>query len=296
MRKYPTRHSRFKAALLLCVIAFAPSSFAQEADDEASAGANAGADQRAQCFEAHRAAQELKRVSRFVEAHEHLLICSEAACPGAIIEDCGSWLTDLERLTPSVVFQVHVDGHDAPDASIFIDEVAVENTSGGVPLNPGLHTMRAEVPGREPLVQKVNLPAGQRMRLVTFNFESAPAAATSSAQPADKAARPVPVAVYPLLGVGVAGLAAFGVLASLGKVEQNELKDTCAPNCSDDDMSKMKTMYLIGDISAGVGAAALVAAGIVYLVRPVKKERSTDVSFAVDPTRKSFGVFAAGHF
>lgn len=293
MRNYD-RRARLKAAIFLLSCMLAPSSFAQEATSEVSGDAEAA--QRTQCFEAHRSAQELKRESKFVEAHAHLLICSEGGCPGAIIEDCGSWLGDLEQLTPSVVFQVDVDGKDAPDAQIFIDDVAVQNTSGGVQVNPGSHTIRASIPGAEPLTQKVNLPAGQRMRLITFKFESAPASALPSAQPVDKPVRPVPIAVYPLLGVGVAGLAAFGVLASLGKAEQNKLKDSCAPNCSADDMSKMKTMYLIGDISAGVGAAALVAAGIVYMVRPAKKEKTTKVSFSIDPIGKNFGVYAAGHF
>ena len=77
--------------------------------------------------------------------------------------------------------------------------------------------------------------------------------------------------VYPLIGLGVAGLASFGVFSYLGKSKQDDLETSCAPSCTDADLEQMKQMYLIGDISAGVGAAALLAGTIVYLTRPTER-------------------------
>ena len=295
MGYYRHQRARLKMAVLLFVGGLMQTGWAQEAQPQTSEDPQAQL--RDQCFEAHRSAQELKREGHFIEAQEHLLVCSEAACPGAIIEDCGAWMADLETLTPSMVFQVSVDGKDAPSAKIFVDGQPVDNVAAGVPVNPGTHTVRATVDGLLPLTQKVTLPAGQRMRLITFNFEkNEKAPAAESVLPADEFVRPVPIAVYPLLGLGVAGLASFGVLSSLGRVEQDHLDESCAPNCTDHEMSKMKTMYLIGDISAGVGGAALVAAGIVYLARPKKPKRAPTVSLAVDPRSGHFGVTASGRF
>jgi hypothetical protein len=45
---------------------------------------------RAECLDAHRNAQELKQSAKFMEAQEHLLVCSSGSCPGAIISDCGT--------------------------------------------------------------------------------------------------------------------------------------------------------------------------------------------------------------
>jgi hypothetical protein len=69
---------------------------------------------------------------------------------------------------------------------------------------------------------------------------------------------------YPLLGVGAAGIVSFGVFALVGKSKQHELESTCKPNCTEDALSSMKTSFLVGDISLGVGLASLAAAGVFY--------------------------------
>lgn len=292
MRNLLARCARRATALLLVSGCLAATSHAQEPSSES----RDDPDKRAACFEAHRNAQELKQKSRFLETREQLLICSRAECPGAIIEDCGSWLSEMEQVTPSMVFEVYVDGKDAPQAKIFVDDVAVQDTASGVKVNPGSHSVRATLPTFKPITQVVTLPAGQRMRLIRFDFESAPVVSAPTDISELEFSRPPPIAMYPLLGVGVVGLGTFGVLAGLGKAEQNKLEDRCAPDCTDDDLSKMKTMYMIGDISAGVGAAALVTAGIVYLARPTKPRKTPQVSLSVDPGRGAFRVSAAGQF
>jgi hypothetical protein len=128
------------------------------------------------------------------------------------------------------------------------------------------------------------------MRLVAFSFDSPtvdpPEAAVALPPPqAPVMDRPIPVLVYPLLGVGVAGLASFGVFTILGKSEESELEKDCAPACSDTELETMKRHYLIGDISAGVGAASLIAAGVVYLVRPSRLAVDAVSSIRVGPAR-----------
>ncbi len=269
------------------------------AEPAESSGSDDAVAARAECLSAHTRAQELKKQSKFVEANEFLSICSGAVCPGAIIEDCATWMSDLETITPSMVFQVHVDGKEAPLAKIEVDGKVVEDEDkvSGVQVDPGLHKVTATLPDRAPMTQSINLPAGQRMRLVSFEFEDErPMAADAGVIPQEDVSRPVPVAVYPLVGVGVVGLAGFGVLASLSKAEQNDLGKRCSPDCSDDDLSKMKTMYLIGDISAAVGVAALITAGVVYLARPKRRESAPPVSLMVAPTPQSLGLIASGTF
>jgi hypothetical protein len=80
--------------------------------------------------------------------------------------------------------------------------------------------------------------------------------------------RPVPLLVYPLAGLGVAGLGSFGVLAFMADRKQRDLETSCSPACSDEQLKPVKQMYLAGDVALGVGAASLVAAAIVYWVRP----------------------------
>lgn len=254
---------------------------------------------RAQCLEAHRNAQELKQGSKLLEAQEHLRVCSAGSCPGAIITDCGNWISELEQVTPSMVFEIRLDGKEAFDAKLFVDGKPVVDRAHAVKVNPGRHAVRVELPPFEPRDQDVVLPEGQRMRLISVEFATKastppPVAATPVAPPPKETVRPTPVAVYPLLALGVAGLGGFGAFSFLGKSEQNELEKACAPDCTNSDLAPMKRWYLIGDISGGVGAAALIGSAIVYFARPTKEvdRAASSLSFGVGPV--GLGSSAAG--
>jgi len=245
---------------------------------------------RTQCLEAHRNAQELKQSSKLLETQEHLRVCSSATCPGAIITDCGNWIAELEQITPSMIFEIRLDGKEAFDAKLSVDGKPIVDRAHALKVNPGRHTVRVELSGFEPREQDLVLPEGQRMRLISVEFATkappvAPAAAADVAPPPKATVRPTPVVVYPLLTLGIAGLGSFGAFSLLGKSEQNDLEKTCAPNCSSAELEPMKRWYLIGDISGGVGAAALVATAIVYFSRPTKEvdRAASSLSFGVGP-------------
>lgn len=250
---------------------------------------NASLPSRNECLAAHHSAQELKQKDQLVEAQQQLIICSSASCPGAVISDCGNWIADLEQRTPSMVVEVRVDGKPSDDVKVFIDQKAVTDWSHAITVNPGRHVVRAEVPSLEPSEQTVVLPEGQRMRLISIDLKSPQSALPPpKPQPAGPdttvTTRPVPTVVYPLLGVGIAGLASFGVFAMVGRSKQNELENTCQGHCTDADLSSMKTAYLIGDISGAVGVAALIGAAAFYFSRPVEKSATAStVSVSVGP-------------
>ncbi len=268
---------------------------AQTTEEAAPAGPD-----RAQCVTAHTNAQELKRSGKLLEAQAELQICSSAGCPGAIISDCGQWISDLEQTTPSMIFEVRIDGKQVTEFQLEVDGVPVTDLSKAYKVNPGRHSVRVRVEQFEPKDETVVLPEGQRMRLVQFDFATPkaemPAVPEPTAPPpAPMMERPTPVLVYPLVGLGVAGLGAFGVFTFLGKGEQDELESKCKPSCVDSQLETMKSYYLIGDVSAGVGVAALIGAGIVYLARPSEPVVDTAASFRVTPTTmagdlSSFGV------
>jgi hypothetical protein len=201
------------------------------------------------------------------------------------------WIQELEQVTPSVIFQIRVDGKEALDADVQVDGKPVTDRTHAFKVNPGRHVVRVQVAKFEPREEELVLPEGQRMRLIQQDFDSkpkdAPATSAALAAPRKEVERPTPVLVYPLLGLGVAGLASFTAFSLFGKSEQGKLEDRCQPRCTDDDLTKMKRWYTIGDVSAGVGAAALIGAGIVYLARPSREvERPSDsVSFEIGPVR-----------
>lgn len=254
---------------------------------------------RAECVQAHQRTQELKRNEQFMEAQEQLAICSSVTCPGAIISDCGQWISELEQRTPSMVFDVQLDGKQAQGAKVFVDNQPVTEWSKAYKVNPGRHRVRAELAPFEPREETLVLPEGQRMRLVAISFESpkpvaeAPPASAAPMPVAVEQRRPTPTAVYPLLGVGVLGGAGFAVFSLMGRSEQNALERDCSPVCTDSDMSAMKRNYMIADLSAGIGAAALIGAAIVYFTRPTETVPATGLSWSVGPVANAgFGSVA----
>lgn len=267
------------------------------------AAAQSAPPSRAECLEGHKNAQELKQSGKFLEAQQYLQVCSAGSCPGAIITDCGNWITELEQTTPSLVFQVRVDGKEALDANITVDGKVVSDRAHAFKVNPGRHTVRVELAPFEPREEDVVLPEGQRMRMIQMDFSAKPAGTDAPPPPPPappkEIVRPTPVIVYPLLGLGVLGLASFGTFSLMGSTEQNKLEDRCEPGCTDDDLSKMKRYYTIGDVSAGVGAAALLGAAIVYLARPSREVDAAEArtTFELGPVRgataSSIGIGAS---
>ena len=245
---------------------------AAQAVDDASEGPTPARNKR-ECIEAHKQTQAMQSSGRLVEAREQASECTNPVCPGLLVADCARWLGDLDQRIPSVVFQLRADGHPSVNARVFADEQPVDWTHGkALRLNPGQHAFRFELPPYAPVTEQLVLAEGTRFRIVSAEFK-----APSERTPARE--RPVPLVVYPLLGVGALGLGGFAGFALSGRAERNRLERTCSPRCTDSDLSAVRARYLVGDISLGVGLAALVGAGVVYLARPEEPAR-TSVGFA----------------
>jgi hypothetical protein len=286
-------------ALVLVAVDVAAAPPSKPAGEGGAAAGSSSPPSRADCLSAHHSAQELRQKDMFIEAQQKLAICSSASCPGAVISDCGNWITDLEQRTPSMVIEVKVDGRPADNVRLFLDHEPLGDWTHAIKVNPGRHVIRAEAPRFEPYEEAIVFPEGQRMRLVPIEFKSpvAPTPALSPALSAEPAARdvgtvsrPVPSAVYPLLGVGAAGLVGFGIFAVIGRSKQTNLENTCQHRCTDSDISSMKTAYLVGDISGTVGVASLVGAAVVFLSRPARSSTAWSVDIGpVGAVPRSWG-------
>lgn len=286
-RWMPLRRTRgcFVGAAAMFAMALSSGTGRAAPDGTPAGGADAARSSpgRTECLAAHRAAQELRQSGKLVEAQQKLLICSSASCPGPVISDCGTWIGELEQATPTIVLEVQIDGKEASEAKVFLDGEPIADLSHAIKVDPGRHVVRAELPPFEPHEESVFAAEGLRMRLVSIKFvspkpASQPPMSPASSLPSDAtSSRPVPVLVYSLLGAGVAGLAGFAVFGEIGRSKQGDLERQCAPQCSDGDLGPMKTFYLIGDVSLGVGLAAMVGAAVAYFTRPVEMPAAAPV-------------------
>lgn len=98
-------------------------------------------------------------------------------------------------------------------------------------------------------------------------------------------------------GVGVAGLATFAVSGAISSSRFSERESTCAPGCSDDDVSPVRTTALIADIGLGVGIAGL-AFGLIYGLVGGSDDDPDEVAtrVSIEPSRGGAALRLQGAF
>lgn len=231
----------------------------------------------ARCVHYHMEAQRQRRAKKLIEAKAAMRECAVSDCPTMVQQDCLQWIQAIDEQTPSIVFSIEADGKPVTGAKVKIDDREVDASAGiAVPLNPGPHTYVVENPPYEPQSGSLNVLEGQRFRVLNVRFEQQKPEAPRPLPPPPirtETVRPVPLGTWLLLGVGVVGAGAFAGMGLTGKSQEEELKDVCSPNCTDHDTKSMRSLYLGADIAAGVGAAALIAAGVVFITRPSYERR-----------------------
>jgi hypothetical protein len=246
-----------------------------------------------QCVAAAYRAQELRDQAQLVASREQLLLCARDACPAVIQRDCFVWLKELDELIPTFIVVVRdAAGRDVPDARILVDGAAVGTPSGRpLQMNPGRHLVRVEngSSSAEETVLAYEQDKGRRLVLTLKGAQSpAPPSSSSSVSSAPASSSPVssspdassstsstpgrsiPPLSFVLGGVGVLGVAGFAYFFSAAVDEARALEGRCTSQCTDDQLSAVRTQNVIADISLGIGAAALVGAVVVYFAQPTR--------------------------
>lgn len=245
------------------------------------AGHAAAEDKKKACAQAYEQAQELRKGRKLQQAAEQLSICSQKECPFFVRKQCTQWDKDVKAAIPSVVFDVRdaVTGEALSGARVLLNGKVLKDPidQGEVEVDPGDHLLRYELPGAEPIEQTISVAEGERAKKISVLFDR------SASQNAKKQALPPPEGGPPVLsfvfgGLGIAGLGLFTTFAVLGLSERNELRDTCAPACSEDQVNSVKTKFLVADISLGVGIASLSAAAFFLITAPSAPKENKSAS------------------
>lgn len=232
--------------------------------------------QSATCAQAYEKAQEERADGRLNAALAELRLCVESACPEFVREDCKRWLNETEAELPTVVFSVVRDGKDVAESDVFCDgELLIGVLDGkAVPIDPGFHVFTARILGAEPVENKVLIRAGERNRIVDFDFHVSAPPSTPSAPPLSES---LPIAAtettsrsrlywtYGLSGIGVLGLAGFTLFGTWGRSEKSDLEHSCAPYCDASQVDSVRTKYHIADTCLGVGLVSLGVATYLYI-------------------------------
>ncbi len=242
---------------------------------------------KADCIDAHVAAQEHKNQSQLVAAKKQLITCAHDSCPATIRSECASLLEQVEAGIPTIVIKAQDGaGNDVSDVRVTLDGNPLVETLDGKPLaiDPGAHQLRFERAGSPPVEQEVIAQAGVKYRAVEVRFAaagddgSATDGATDPAAPSpDDSAAPADasgISPWVYVGFAVAGVGAVvgGITGGISLSQASDLKDQC-PNdgCTQDKSEDIDSMmalghvstasFIIGGVGAGVAVVALLVGG-----------------------------------
>jgi hypothetical protein len=259
------------------------------------------ADRVQQCIGEHVEAQLARKKGQLLAARGHLEQCSASSCPTLLRQECAALKQGVEADLPSVVVgAIGADGQPTTAPRVSIDQATTLLPLGGqpIPLDPGEHVLRFQLPSGELRELKIVLAESERERRVVADFRPS----TSLERAPEERSWPK-VVLYTSIGVGAAAVGSFTIFALSGRSLESDL-DRCKPRCSDAaEVDRMRSRYLIADISLGV---ALVAAGVgtyAWLQRAPSppsgsSQGSTLTSFSVQPlvNQRELGLAATGAF
>jgi hypothetical protein len=250
---------------------------------------------RQECLTLHEKAQVLRKSASLLDARQVLRACADEACPALVREDCVELLGEVERLVPSVTFEVVVEGQDVTNAKVFDGDQLLTDGLNGVPhaLNPGVHKFRAEVPGKPPLDLTEVVREGEQNRVIRLEYQAPQqhAQALPPAEPVER--RPVPATAWVFGGLSVLAVGAGAVLGEIALSKRSQL--TCSPFCTDADVTPVKTLSIAADASFGGAVVFAGLATVFFLTRPTlslapEKKPTVQPTAIILPGFQGFGL------
>jgi len=241
-----------------------------------SAG-NALADAK-QCVAQNNDGAQARDEHRLIAAREAYRACvAERDCPEMVRSECDNALNDLKTAIPTLlVAVVDEQQHDIAGATLTLDGKPIALDGSTIEVDPGSHQLVAKSGELSSELQVVAIESdlNRRVELVLHSPQMEPpkpAPANDAAAPAVRSKVPA----YVLGGVGVAGLASFGLFAGMGYSKKTGTLDACKPYCNPSDVKAVRTDYLVADMSLAVSLVSLAGAGYLLLTSPKETPRAS---------------------
>jgi hypothetical protein len=287
------------------------------------------------CTEAHKLAEEQMQKAHLIDASHSFAVCARTSCGAFLARQCKLRRAQVELDIPTIVPLVS-DGNGASlvDVSVTMDGLPLLSRVDGraVSVDPGLHELAFSDGKGQSSKQQLVVVQGQRNRQVIASlgqsrrpidtadiFETqttlpqapTPAATASpTTTPAPIVSEDPPPSVEPaphrsigpylLTGLGLAGLGGYALLTHWGR-QDNDALAGCTPNCRPETTRHIRLLYLAADVSAGVGAAALIGATTWFILRSgssssERASRRSHYAFDVRPTPSGAVALVSGNF
>lgn len=277
---------------------------------------------KASCAQAYESAQESRASGQLQETRQRLAFCAQTECPSFVQKDCARWLVEVERELPSVV--ITAPGLDAATAAgvvVKIDgQIVARGLSGeALALDPGSHELVVESPGQVPVMRTIMAQQGVQKRAIEIEFASLAPPASTEVDPGPDTASQLRPYAFAAWGAGAVGLGVFAVLGTLGRAEEDSLRQDCplkAPTpevattgvCSGDEIESRKSDYekkfVAADVGLVVGIAGAATGTVLYVLSlddspeddAAAESDAAAVQFDVSPMRGGAWASVRGQF
>ena len=213
-------------------------------------------------------------------ALSELIVCSQESCPAVLRADCAGVLAEVRSALPSVVFAADDgSGHELTDVKVYAaGELLASKLDGrAVPIDPGTFDLRFERVGQPAVVISQMIREGEKSRVIRVSLGTpgtAVASGAASSPSADYGADVVPgkrsaagwVLPGSLAAVGLAGLgvALYTRLGFDSRVD--ELRGSCAPECSQAQRNDLSGMVVTSNVALGVGIGSLALSVVTWFL------------------------------
>ncbi|HEY2370896.1 MAG TPA: hypothetical protein VGH87_31095 [Polyangiaceae bacterium] len=234
---------------------------------------------RDECLKASEDAQLLRIKTQLVAARDKLVVCSNDACPKLVKKDCRDWLDEVDHAMPTIVLGARdPDGKDLVDVHVTLDgNPIVERLEGkAIAVDPGSHTLRFDAGGQS-REQSIIVREGEKSRVVSVVLgEPKPVQPITTPlvqpplvtviAPSRPVSRAPSAATWVFGGLGLATLAASGIVGAFSLVRRQNLYDSCgaAGQCAPSDVDQVYAMYDLAYAGAAIGGAFLLTGVVLF--------------------------------
>jgi hypothetical protein len=219
------------------------------------------------CVVASDRGQAVRIDGKLVEAREAFVACADSSCPALVRTACADWLTEVDKLVPSVLFSVRdPEGRDVVDARVDADGKPLAGAMEGRPvlLDPGPHTFHFAAPGARAVDQAVVLREGEQRRTIEIVLERPAAITPVLPLPVSEPSSSPRTAAWGFTVAAAAAWTVFGIFAVDGHVAYENAKGSCGSGC-ESAYGPINTKFDVADVSLGVAVALTGVATVLFL-------------------------------
>jgi hypothetical protein len=251
------------------------------------------ADDKTVCLDATLQGQTFRDAHKLIEAREQFRACARQQCPAMVQQDCGGWLSEVEKALPSVVLTAKdAGGVDLVNVRVSVDgKPLLTGLDGqGVAVNPGPHTFVFDGPNgahveRQALIKEGEKNQGVAVVLSLSRPSPPPPLPTAPPEGASTPTAPAPTMqpqaseqpssgggwsrgtahtwAFVSGGLGIAGIGAGTVFGLLTLSAWSSAKSACGGNASQcTDASSAQSHRSTAESDATISTVGFIAGGV----------------------------------